>query len=220
MRLGVAIAAVAVLLMGCGAQSGSETAAPDASVEAQPNYCVGVEEDDPYCDEQGQMTLDWATDRAIHAPELPAGVFPSQIEVHDVAPDGTHLGNAGQWHFWFALGLEEFKEVVVFPQRIEVRDFVALDAACGIEDEVDGEQLQDRVRQATAMVEQTAGLVFEPGVYQLNASEIAPCLSSTGSAMTLVNFAVGDGAGYTVEFSSEYPDGTVCALAAEGCTDQ
>jgi hypothetical protein len=86
---------------------------------------------------------------------------------------------------------------------------------------VDGKQLQEKVRQATAMVELTANLVFEPGLYQLNASEISPCLSSTGFEMTLVNFALGDGAGYTVEFSSRYPDGTVCALASgDGCSDQ
>jgi hypothetical protein len=133
MRLGVENGAAAVLLMGCGAQSSTETAAPDAAAEVPPNYCVDVAEDDPYCDEQGQMTLDWATTRALYAPGLPAGVFPSQIDVHDVAPDGTHLGRVGQWHFWFWLGINEFKRVVVWPNRVEVQDILVLDAACGIE---------------------------------------------------------------------------------------
>jgi hypothetical protein len=190
-------------------------------VEIASDYCEEFPEDNPYCREEGQLSLIEAWQKAEgEGTGLPAGLLPMQIDVVDISPDGQHIGNAGLWRFWFWQGDQDYARVTVTPLGVMVQSVIVL-GQCGSDDWVSGNDLELDVSRARAKLEQEVGFTFVPGTFQLNASVISGCLFEGGYEATLVNLPDGEGGGYTVEFSEMSPEGTVCTFdRIGGCTGQ
>lgn len=214
--------AALLLLVGvlaCGGKSTSSPGGPGGDVEIG-DYCAEYPDDSFYCGGERfspdhAFELVWADGGP---PEGSVLVWIQSSPGGGLAPDGL-LVASGLWRLVYVAPGGEAYDYLVQLDGIHLETYPA-PRECEASDEVTIEDVIRQVRIATALLEESRGVVYEPGTFSLNFFRYAACFATYGRRATLVHSQTKNPTDlrYTVEFNSEHPEGTVCELDPRGCT--